>query len=201
MKLKNEGLIPIFAFEEAIGYMIGDIVQDKDGISALAVLAENANDLYGKKMTLRKYLDNLYQRYGHVLSENGYYKCYSPDKIKEIFQKFRYEKIKINKELSYPIKIGNVEILSIRDLTIGYDSVQPNKIPLLPVSSSSQMITLNLSNGCVFTVRTSGTEPKIKYYSEIKGDDLDYMREQLQETMIALIELILEPETNNLIPK
>jgi phosphomannomutase len=61
------------------------------------------------------------------------------------------------------------------------------------------MITLRMSNGCLFTVRTSGTEPKIKYYSEMMGHDVK--REELQKTVKALIKLILEPELNDLIPK
>lgn len=38
---------------------------------------------------------------------------------------------------------------------------------ILPVSKSSQMITFYFENGCVATLRTSGTEPKIKYYTEL----------------------------------
>ena len=38
---------------------------------------------------------------------------------------------------------------------------------VLPTSSSSQMITFTFSNGGVATMRTSGTEPKIKYYTEL----------------------------------
>ena len=34
------------------------------------------------------------------------------------------------------------------------------------MSRSSQMITFTLQNGVVATLRTSGTEPKIKYYTE-----------------------------------
>ena len=41
---------------------------------------------------------------------------------------------------------------------------------LLPVSKSSQMITFTFENGCVATLRTSGTEPKIKYYTEHRPD-------------------------------
>ena len=39
----------------------------------------------------------------------------------------------------------------------------------LPSSASSQMITFYFENGAVLTMRTSGTEPKIKYYSEMIG--------------------------------
>ena len=90
LRLKSEGYVPIFAFEEAIGYMIGDLVADKDGISALAVLAENANVLYREKKTLFSHLNYLFEQYGLALSENGYYICHSPDKIRDIFSKFRY---------------------------------------------------------------------------------------------------------------
>ena len=37
---------------------------------------------------------------------------------------------------------------------------------LLPGSKSTQMITFRLTNSCIVTIRTSGTEPKIKYYTE-----------------------------------
>jgi phosphomannomutase len=59
----------------------------------------------------------------------------------------------------------NSNDVSIRDLTVGYDSTRPPDYkPVLPVDPNSQMITFTLDNHCIFTLRTSGTEPKIKYY-------------------------------------
>lgn len=43
----------------------------------------------------------------------------------------------------------------------------------LPCSSSSYMVTLYFENGVTLTIRTSGTEPKIKYYSEVIGSPED----------------------------
>ena len=40
-------------------------------------------------------------------------------------------------------------------------------LQVLPVSRNSQMLTFTFQNGCVATLRTSGTEPKIKYYAEM----------------------------------
>lgn len=57
--------------------------------------------------------------------------------------------------------------MSVRDLTTGFDNTQPDMRAILPVSKSSQMITFEFNNGLVITIRTSGTEPKIKYYSEL----------------------------------
>lgn len=55
----------------------------------------------------------------------------------------------------------------MRDLTTGYDNSQPGNKAILPVSKDSQMITFNFENGLTATLRTSGTEPKVKYYTEL----------------------------------
>ena len=46
-----------------------------------------------------------------------------------------------------------------------------NLIKKFPSSKSSHMITFYFENGCVMTIRTSGTEPKIKWYTEIRQKD------------------------------
>lgn len=43
----------------------------------------------------------------------------------------------------------------------------PDNKPILPISKTSEMITFNFENDFVCTLRTSGTEPKIKYYVEL----------------------------------
>ena len=71
----------------------------------------------------------------------------------------------------YPrsIKNGKYIVREIRDLTVGFDSSIPDRRAILPVSPDSQMITFGFNNNVILTLRTSGTEPKIKYYSEICG--------------------------------
>lgn len=55
-------------------------------------------------------------------------------------------------------------------MTTGYDNTKPDNKATLPISKSSQMITFTFKNGLVTTLRTSGTEPKIKYYNELCGE-------------------------------
>lgn len=71
--------------------------------------------------------------------------------------------------MQYPTCIlgGRYTIISVRDLTTGYDNTKPGNKAVLPVSKSSQMITFTFKNGLVCTLRTSGTEPKVKYYNEL----------------------------------
>ena len=67
----------------------------------------------------------------------------------------------------YPTELGGqYYVTEVRDLTTGYDSSQLNKKAILPTDPKTQMITFRFSNGIVATLRTSGTEPKIKYYVE-----------------------------------
>lgn len=62
-------------------------------------------------------------------------------------------------------------MVNVRDLTTGYDSAQSDKRAILPSSLTSHMITFEFANGVVATLRTSGTEPKIKYYAELETSD------------------------------
>lgn len=55
-------------------------------------------------------------------------------------------------------------------MTTGYDSSTIDHKAVLSASKSSQMITFNFDNGLIATLRTSGTEPKIKYYAELCSD-------------------------------
>jgi phosphomannomutase len=69
--------------------MVGDVVKDKDGICALAVLAEMANHLSFSDMTLCQYLDSIYHRYGYAYSYNSYVVCDQPALIESIFKGIR----------------------------------------------------------------------------------------------------------------
>lgn len=72
LKLGHEVL---FAFEEAIGYMCGCTVLDKDGISAAAIMAEFAGWLENQGKTFRKQMEELYVRLGKPQSLCHLYYC------------------------------------------------------------------------------------------------------------------------------
>lgn len=166
VELMEKGKGILFAYEEAIGFMFSSAVLDKDGVSAAAHLATMASFLRIKEnMSLSQKLDQLYETYGYHFSLNSYFLCYEAEKIVKIFERIRNWEEKPD---TYPQSIldGKYKIDSIRDLTTGVDTSQPDGKSLMPSSKSSQMITFTLTNGTVITLRTSGTEPKIKYYSE-----------------------------------
>ena len=198
-ELQQQGYNVIFAFEEAIGFMIGTLVYDKDGISALGVLAQFLNESFKDPgFTLSGCLQSLYEKYGYFYSNNGYFTCHSPSTILKIFTRIREWN---SRPSCYPERIGNALVEHVRDLTAPFDSEQPNKIPILPTSSSSQMITFKFNNGVVLTLRTSGTEPKIKWYSEIYSKNKNGVEEILNQTVQDVINELLQPKENGLIPQ
>lgn len=80
----------LFAFEEAIGFMCGPAVLDKDGVSAAVKVAEMAAYLRKNyNQTLQDKLKELYSVYGHHISLNSYYICHEPKTMKRIFHRLR----------------------------------------------------------------------------------------------------------------
>lgn len=111
----------------------------------------------------------------------------------------------------YTDQVGSFKIRNIRDLTtgicrssvfsnLGYDSSKADKKAVLPTSSSTHMITFSFANGCVATLRGSGTEPKLKYYVELNGEDPEAVRKELDEVVDAIIHQLLQPSKNGLLP-
>uniref|UniRef100_A0A4W3J4R7 Phosphoglucomutase 2-like 1 n=1 Tax=Callorhinchus milii TaxID=7868 RepID=A0A4W3J4R7_CALMI len=200
-QLMQNGKEVLFGFEESIGFMCGTTVIDKDGVSAAVIAAEMAVYLESKELTVAKQLQNIYETYGYHISKTSYFKCLSPSTMQRIFQQLR----NYGAENQYPSFCGSYEIVHIRDVTTGYDSSQLNKISLLPVSKSSQMITFTFLNGCVATLRASGTEPKLKYYAELCAapgqSDTARLREELDKLIDAMVTYFLEPGKNGLIAR
>ncbi|KAI9010316.1 hypothetical protein CLU79DRAFT_773822 [Phycomyces nitens] len=208
LELEKEGYNVVFSYEEAIGFTIGDIVKDKDGVSALAFFSEWAVQLYKRGLTVFEYLEGLYKKYGYFVSDNSYFICHDKHLIETIFRRIRYgdeptktDDTEYEYDLAYPETIGGYKVVSVRDLTIGYDSSKPGNKPTLPVSASSEMITFSLENHTVFTIRTSGTEPKIKYYSELRGDSEEQAKIDLAKVVAAIGDQLMEYEKNGLAKK
>ncbi|CAH7451324.1 phosphopentomutase [Phodopus roborovskii] len=200
-QLADQGKTVLFAFEEAIGYMCCPFVLDKDGVSAAVITAELASFLATKNLSLSQQLKAIYVEYGYHITKASYFICHDQGTIKKLFGNLRNYDGKNN----YPKTCGKFEISAIRDLTTGYDDSQPDKKAVLPTSKSSQMITFTFANGGVATMRTSGTEPKIKYYAELcappGNSDLEQLKKELDDLVSAIEENFFQPQKYNLQPK
>ena len=191
---ENEGYNVLFGYEEAIGFCCGDVINDKDGVSAAGVFAELARAVYGKGGTMKGFMQGLYDEFGEFVTNNGYFFCHDKEVVKSIFNK-------IANGGKYMDDVGGYKITGIRDLGLGYDSSTDDKKPRLPVDAASPMLTLNFENGCCAQFRASGTEPKFKYYIELRGQRGEtrlVVEENLRRMSAVLLEVLLEPEKNGL---
>lgn len=153
-----------FGYEEALGYMFPSIVHDKDGIAA-AVIFLLACAFWTSPWAR---LQQLYDQFGYFETMNTYWK--SPDLF---ITAIAFERVRAI-SVPYPTHVAERKVLRWRDLTMGYDSDTGDRKPILPSSPNSQMITCWLEgcppmddvagadDGVRFTIRASGTEPKIK---------------------------------------
>ncbi|PIA14852.1 hypothetical protein COEREDRAFT_82456 [Coemansia reversa NRRL 1564] len=220
--LQNQGYYVGLGYEEAIGYMVHDQVLDKDGVSALAVFAQLAVQLNADGKRISDYLQSLYAKYGYFVSANSYFLCPDTAKMDRIFAHIRFgdsdsasgtdtvERTEFSRQhlgdvLRYPRTIGGFPVSYIRDLTEGFEmfdvdkqeaslSISQNQNqPVFPVAKSSHMLTFETRNGGRLTMRTSGTEPKLKYYLEVRNvnndraqatSDLDIMTHAVSEELV-----------------
>jgi len=188
----------------------GNEIRDKDGVTATVAFVDLVTGLHLRGSSATQYLQELYARYGYFQTSNSYFICTDAAKIDAIFDRLRHfpgENVSpTHTEAIYPHTIGGLSIRSIRDLTtgFGYDSSNPSTFtPSLPLSSG-HMITFGagdaISDGAAITltIRTSGTEPKIKYYLEGKGRHPQLIGKVLGKVVDELRSSWMEAEVNGL---
>jgi phosphoglucomutase/phosphopentomutase len=125
-QLLQDGKQVVFSFEEAIGFMCGTNVLDKDGVSAESVVAEMAiylNEVEQRRLS--EQLDWIYDKYstyflflylaknlifmilvlsyGYHVSNNSYYLCYEQENINKMFFKLRHTKNLNSQEEDYSV--------------------------------------------------------------------------------------------------
>jgi len=163
MEREKEGYAFLFGYEEALGYTVGDVVRDKDGISAAAIVAEMAAVMGSRNKTLLEELEAIYRRYGLFVSSqvNRTRKGASgAAEIAALMDRLR---------ASPPRRVGDKDVLATRDyLTKERRDAHGEKTPLtLP---KSNVLTFELAGGSRIIARPSGTEPKVKFYFDVREE-------------------------------
>ena len=145
--------------EESFGYLIDDFVRDKDAIISCAYICEIANWAKDRGKTLNDILEEIYETYGLFIEKLYTIKMEGIkgiNKINEIMDKYRNNPPqtifgdRVKEVIDYNKKVKNPVI-----------NVQSNVIQLISEKNYSM------------TLRPSGTEPKIKFYFSLSGDNSD----------------------------
>ena len=174
----------LFGFEESYGCLIGTHARDKDGITAVMALCEASAYYKEKGLTLWDQMIKIYEKYGYYKEEllsitlEG---VSGAQQIKEMMEKLRN---------NVPSKIGDYTVRQFRDYKTGKIinmNTKEEKETGLPVSN---VLYFDLENDSWVCVRPSGTEPKIKFYVGVKGnnlEDAEYKVKKLKEDLNEII--------------
>ena len=151
----------VFGFEEALGYTVGELVRDKDGVSAAVVFGELTAVLKAKGTTVLDHLESLYRKYGLFISSQVNVTRKGVEGVKEL------KAIMAKLRAAPPMKIGDHEVVTVRDylnhtITKADGSVDKLDLP------KSDVLTWDLKSGSRVIARPSGTEPKAKFYFDIR---------------------------------
>ena len=139
----------VLGYEEALGYCVGSLVRDKDGISAALVVAEMVAESKAKNETLWDRLDRLYERHGVYLTKPVTLVFTGPDPGGE------RERIMSRLISAPPQQLDGVDVDTHEDLALGLH---------YPPTTG---VLWGLVDGSRVVVRPSGTEPKLKAYLEV----------------------------------
>lgn len=149
--------------EESYGFLAEDFVRDKDAVSACSLLAEICAFAKDKGQTLYELLMEIYLEYG--FSEEYTINVVKPgksgaDEIKQMMNNFRSNP---------PLKLAGSKVICYKDYQNLTQTDGNGTVTTLDMPTTSNVLQWFCEDGTKVSVRPSGTEPKIKFYLELKG--------------------------------
>ena len=149
--------------EESYGFLAEDFVRDKDAVSACSLLAEICAWAKDQGKSLYDVLMEIYMEYGLALNKT--INIVKPgksgaDEIKAMMENFRANR---------PKELAGSKVTLAKDFgTLKQYDAEGNESPL-DMPEASNVLQWYTEDGTKVSVRPSGTEPKIKFYIEVKG--------------------------------
>jgi phosphomannomutase len=158
MALHDEGGTLVLGYEEALGYSVGGLVRDKDGVSAALIAVDMAAAAKAEGRTLVDLLDEQDHRYGALAGRQCSLVRQGPEGLQAIRAAMQ------GLRDAPPASLGGAVVTARTDLSVGErvvgGAVEPVDLP------RSDVLAYELEGGHRALVRPSGTEPKLKVYVE-----------------------------------
>lgn len=173
---QNEGIKKyIGGGEESYGFLAGDFVRDKDSVSACTLFAEIAAWARDNGKSMYELLQDIYLEYGYSkevgisLVRKG---KEGADEIEAMMKNFRVNPL---------TSLGGSPVTLVKDFAKleAVDHLHGEHISL-EMPTTSNVLQFFTEEGTKLSIRPSGTEPKIKFYIEVKGGPAK-TREALEE--------------------
>ena len=153
--------------EESYGYLVGELVRDKDAVISCDFIAEMTAFYKDQGSSLYQAMLDMYEHYGFYkeklvsITKKG---KTGAEEIKALMERFR---------TNTPSSLGGSRVVRLKDYELGMETdllTGSEKTLNYPKSDVLQFIT---ADACIISARPSGTEPKIKFYCSVKTDLAD----------------------------
>ncbi|WP_302996205.1 phospho-sugar mutase [uncultured Muribaculum sp.] len=150
--------------EESYGFLAEDFCRDKDTVSAISLMAEALAWAKTKGMNFLQMLQDIYIKYG-----------YSREAGVSLVRKGKSgaeEIIAIMKEFraNPPKQIAGSDVVIVKDYAdLNMKNLKTGEVTKMDMPTTSNVLQYFTEDGTKISIRPSGTEPKIKFYVEVKG--------------------------------
>lgn len=148
--------------EESYGFLAEDFVRDKDAVSACSLLAEMCAYAKDHGKTLYNILMDIYMEYGYSKEHTVNVERPGKSGAEEIQQMMK------NFRINPPQQLGGSRICVWKDYQTLEETHDDGSKHKLEMPDTSNVLQWFCEDGTKVSVRPSGTEPKIKFYLEIK---------------------------------
>lgn len=174
--------------EESYGFLAEDFVRDKDAVSSCALMAEIAAWAKDQGKTLFQLLADIYVEYGFS-KEKGVSVVKKgksgADEIQQMMKTF---------SANPPKEIAGSPVVLIKNFNT-LETVEPSagRKYKIEMPATSNVLQYFSEDGSKVSIRPSGTEPKIKFYIEVRGvikDRSDY--DKATETAELKVDAVLK---------
>ncbi|UIP29636.1 phospho-sugar mutase [Photobacterium sp. TLY01] len=181
MEKQREDSCFLFAYEEALGYTVGNMVWDKDGLSAMLAFAQMTAELASQGRTVWDQLEAIYREHGLYLNSQVSI-ALSPNSP-PIGDALRQQP---------PEEIAGRNVVRIDDLKSSTRYKADGSVETIDLPASDVLIYF-LEDDSRVVVRPSGTEPKLKCYYEVvevidQVDTLEHAYQRAQSSMDELVQ-------------
>jgi phosphoglucomutase len=161
----------VIGYEESYGYLVGMHARDKDAVVSSMLICEMACYYKNQGKTLVDVMEDIYAEYGYYLDKLDNFTLKGIDgleKIGAIMKEMRENGTKLLDG-----------VVTVYDYSKGIDD--------LP---KSDVLKFVFEDGSWIAIRPSGTEPKIKIYYSIRGNDKDEATKTLEKYRAVIASVI-----------
>lgn len=162
---ENEGINRYLGgAEESYGFLAEEFARDKDAVSAVSLMAEAAAWAKDKGLDFLQMLQDIYIKYGFSREEGISVVRQGKSGAEEIVAMMK------NFRSNPPKSLGGSDVVIIKDYdSLNLTDVKAGKVEKMDMPTTSNVLQFFTEDGTKISVRPSGTEPKIKFYVEVKG--------------------------------